>query len=46
MAAVARTQVRIPVDLMDWLKQRAREENRSMNAQLIELLKQARKQSE
>lgn len=46
MAAVARTQVRIPVDLMDWLKQRAREENRSMNAQLMELLKQARKQSE
>ena len=46
MASVARTQVRIPTDLMDWLKQRAREENRSMNAQLIELLKQARKQSE
>lgn len=38
----ARTQVRFPGDLMAWLKQQAREQNRSMNAQLVEIIQQAR----
>ena len=42
MGQVARTQVRIPQDLMDWLKEQAKSHGRSMNSQLIEFLKQAR----
>ncbi|SFL72079.1 CopG-like RHH_1 or ribbon-helix-helix domain-containing protein, RHH_5 [Halopseudomonas pachastrellae] len=38
MKQVTRTQVRIPTDLMDWLKEQAKQQNRSMNAQLVELL--------
>ncbi|RJG10911.1 Arc family DNA-binding protein [Pseudomonas cavernicola] len=45
MKDIARTQVRIPVDLMDWLKQQAKEHHRSMNAQLIELLAQMKRQT-
>lgn len=40
---VTRTQVRIPSDLMDWLKQQAKEQNRSMNAQLVEMLSQLKR---
>lgn len=42
---VTRTQVRIPADLMDWLKQQAKEQNRSMNAQLVEMLAQLRRKA-
>ncbi len=42
---MARTQVRIPSELMDWLKQVAKEQSRSMNAQLVELLKAQKAQS-
>lgn len=37
---IVRTQVRIPEDLMEWMKRRAREQNRSMNAQLVAYLRQ------
>ena len=42
MNEVSRTQVRFPGDLMEWLKQQAREQNRSMNAQLVEIIQQAK----
>ncbi len=42
---VTRTQVRIPADLMDWLKQQAKEQNRSMNAQLVEMLAQLKRKA-
>lgn len=40
---LARTQVRIPTELMAWLKEQAREQNRSMNAQLVEILAQTKR---
>ncbi len=46
MNELSRTQVRFPGDLMDWLKQQAREQTRSMNAQLVEIVKQAKIKSE
>ena len=42
MSELLRTQVRFPGDLMEWVKQQAKEQNRSMNAQLIEILQQAK----
>ncbi|KAA0995435.1 Arc family DNA-binding protein [Pseudomonas sp. ANT_J12] len=42
MSELSRTQVRFPVELMEWIKQQAREQNRSMNAQLVEIIQQAR----
>lgn len=45
MKKVTRTQVRIPVDLMAWVKQQASQQNRSMNSQLVVLLEQLRKQT-
>lgn len=42
MRELSRTQVRFPGDLMDWLKQQAKEQGRSMNAQLVEIVKQAK----
>ncbi|KAA5614838.1 Arc family DNA-binding protein [Pseudomonas aeruginosa] len=39
MEEIMRTQVRIPRDLMEWLKQQAKEQSRSMNGQLVEVLK-------
>lgn len=45
MQTVFRTQVRIPKDLAEWLKQKARESHRSMNGQLVVLLEQCRKQA-
>lgn len=42
MSQQARTQVRFPGDLMEWLKQQAKEQNRSMNAQLVEIIQQAK----
>lgn len=40
MSQIVRTQVRIPDDLMEWIKQKAKQENRSMNAQLVVFLNQ------
>ncbi|MBZ9665740.1 Arc family DNA-binding protein [Pseudomonas sp. LMG 31766] len=45
MKQVARTQVRIPVDLMDWLKQQAQEHNRSMNSELVQLISEMKKKA-
>lgn len=42
MSDLSRTQVRFPGELMEWLKQQAREQNRSMNAQLVEIVQQAK----
>lgn len=42
---VTRTQVRIPTDLLEWVKRQAKDQNRSMNAQLIEILEQERRRS-
>ncbi|QBF27151.1 Arc family DNA-binding protein [Pseudomonas tructae] len=38
-----RTQVRIPRELMEWLKEMAKDQSRSMNGQLVEVLKQAKR---
>lgn len=40
MSRMTRTQVRIPDDLMEWVKQQAKQQNRSMNAQLVAFLNQ------
>ncbi len=45
MNDMARTQVRIPVEMMEWLKLKAKENHRSMNGQLVEMLAQMKKQS-
>ncbi|PWU30742.1 transcriptional regulator [Pseudomonas sp. RW407] len=45
MKQMTRTQVRIPSDLMDWVKQQAKEQNRSMNSQLVDLLSQLKRQA-
>lgn len=42
MNNLSRTQIRFPGELMEWLKQQAREQNRSMNAQLVVIIQQAR----
>lgn len=42
---MTRTQVRIPNELMEWIKQQAKEQNRSMNGQIIELLTQLKRQA-
>ncbi|MDG9885399.1 Arc family DNA-binding protein [Pseudomonas sp. GD04058] len=42
METLSRTQVRFPGDLMVWVKQQAKEQGRSMNAQLVEIIKQAK----
>lgn len=45
MKDTMRTQVRIPKELAEWLKQKAKENHRSMNGQLVEFLEQQRKQA-
>lgn len=45
MKQVTRTQVRIPTALMDWVKKQAKQENRSMNSQLVVLLEQVKSQA-
>lgn len=39
---VIRTQVRIPKEIVDWLKLEAKQDNRSMNAKLVQILEQSR----
>ncbi|MCL7941234.1 Arc family DNA-binding protein [Halomonas sp. ATCH28] len=41
-----RTQIRIPGDLADWIKERACEEHRSMNAQIVHYLETQRQQEQ
>lgn len=36
----AKMQIRLPGDLRDWFKEYAEQRNRSMNGQLIELIKE------
>lgn len=45
MHTLARTQVRMPRELMNWLKQQAKEHNRSMNGELVALLQKQQKAS-
>lgn len=37
-----RTQVRMPADVHQWLTHRAKQNDRSMNAELIRILKEAK----
>ncbi len=46
MQDTLRTQVRIPKELADWLKQQAKEHHRSMNAELVAALAQLKRQAE
>ena len=41
-----RTQVRMPTDVHQWLIHRAKQNDRSMNAELIRILKEAREATE
>lgn len=45
MKAVTRTQVRIPEDISEWLKHKAKDQYRSMNAEIVKIL-QERKEAE
>lgn len=45
MKEITRAQVRIPKELAEWLKAKAKQESRSMNGQLIEELKAAKDRS-
>ncbi len=38
--------VRMPVDLRDWLKQKAEEDRRSVNFMTLELLEKARREEQ
>lgn len=42
---VVRTQVRLPADLVEWLKAQAKEQRRSMNGQLVEVLIEMKKKA-
>ncbi|MBD3643536.1 Arc family DNA-binding protein [Alcanivorax sp.] len=42
MKPVLRTQTRIPADLAEWLKDKAKSESRSMNGQLVALIREAK----
>lgn len=39
IAAITRTQVRLPCDLMEWLKECAEKHDRSMNGELVAILR-------
>jgi len=41
-----RTQVRIPVDVHQWLTGRAKQNSRSMNGELVDILKKAKEADE
>lgn len=41
MSQDKKTQVRMPADVHQWLTERARRNDRSMNAELIRILKEA-----
>lgn len=46
MQEMTRTQIRIPKQLAEWLKAEAASQSRSMNGQLVALLKEAKKKRE
>lgn len=41
-----RTQVRLPEDVADWLKAKAKGQSRSMNGQLVEFLRKLKREDE
>lgn len=43
---IIKSQIRFPVILRDWLKKSAKESSRSMNAELVEIIKKAKGESE
>lgn len=43
MDEMLRSQIRLPKEIADWLKKQARNQSRSMNGQLIEVLKNAKR---
>lgn len=45
MKQQTRTQVRLPEDIYEWTKARAREQDRSLNAEIIRILRE-RKETE
>lgn len=46
MQDTKRFSITLPLEFYDWLKQQAKEKSRSMNGEIVELLKQAKEQSE
>lgn len=44
MDQVQRMQIRVPRILRDWLKSRAKDNNRSMNGEIIHLMKKAQEE--
>lgn len=45
MDKITRTQVRMPEDISDWLKRKAKDQDRSMNAEIVRILRE-RKEAE
>ena len=45
-AAEIRTQLRLPTPLHAWLRQHCKQQNRSMNGQIVEILTSAKRQTE
>lgn len=43
VAAITRTQVRLPCDLVEWLKECAERHDRSMNGELVAILRDKKK---
>lgn len=43
---ISRTQVRFPCDIMDFLKLTAKQEGRSMNSLLVQVLREEKKRRE
>lgn len=43
---IIKTQIRFPRYLRDWLKKQAKDSNRSMNGEIVELMKQAKEVQE
>jgi predicted HicB family RNase H-like nuclease len=46
MSQDKKTQARIPADVHQWLTERAKQNDRSMNAELIRILRQAKEAAE
>ena len=43
---IVRTQIRLPKYLRDWLMGKAKDNSRSMNGEIVELMKQAKEKQE
>lgn len=46
MIDIIKSQIRFPRSLRDWLKNTAKENSRSMNGELVEIVKKAQKKKE